>query len=565
LNRDTSTEDAVRRSPPSRLAQPRVLLVSNRCSPGYNIAPPTGLYQLHSYVSRRGIMCTVLDREIEGPLPYISRARAGEFDVIGFSVSHDNMIEDLDLLWSFRDAAAAGGKRVLFIAGGQEAVLNHEQWLRLGIDVCFLGFAEKTLLEFCRRLRAPNRADGCTVEILCEGLDGVAYRNGRNEVAYRPSAPLTHEDFRELFYEQALTLDVPYHRYWSKLRHESADTTLGASRFVIENVRLYTTSHCPRRCGFCNSQSFLPRSQAGKLPIIGLSAAEIAALILHMAHKYGARGFLFSDDDFPIGNKAGLDRLADLCRRITSLKAQGLLRRDTHFACQARVANFILSNGSRSRVPSANVALIQLMAAAGFGSVGLGVETFSDRLLRAPSVNKIGITAQDCETVLDAMLSAGLTPQINLILGVPEYTPDELADTMGKAVSYLVRGCDIAVTRHLDALPGAPLYGTDIYELRTKTWVHPHSGAEETIADFFLPRDPLIRSVSEHFDAESAGELAKVVAENGWGEKIVHKRVVGMCSLIAVAKLLGRHDLAADFRSVLGDLLGSRISCGVGS
>lgn len=555
-----STSAGERRIGPAHPATPiKILLVSNKCSPGYNIAPPIGLYQLQGYLSQRGVAAQVLDRELEEPLPYVRRVAGGEFDIIGFSVSHDNMVEDLDLLWDFRRAAAVAAKRILFIAGGQEAALNHEQWLGLGIEVCFLGFAEKTLLEFCRRAAACASA---TIEALCRDLDGVAFSTG-DSISYQPSAALTHEEFHELFYDQIPTLDIPYQDYWDKLRREAADTTLGASEFIIENVRLYTTSHCPRRCGFCNSQSFLPQSQATKLAIIGLSADEIGDLIVHMVRRYGARGFLFSDDDFPIGNKAGLERLAALCRRIVDLKNQGVLEPSTRFACQARVANFIVRDGTSER--RANIELMHLMVEAGFRSVGLGVETFCDRMLRAPSVNKVGINARDCETVLDAMLRAGLTPQINLILGIPEYTPDELADTMARAVSYLIRGCDIAVTRHLDALPGAPIYGTDLYELRTKTWVHPMTGKEEQIANFFLPRDPLIRSVSEQFDTESARELAQVVAARGWENRIVHKRVVGLCALIAVAKLLRRSDFEAHFRNVLSDVLDRRIACATAS
>jgi radical SAM superfamily enzyme YgiQ (UPF0313 family) len=543
------------RTPGHRRGATRLLLVGNKSNSGYNIAPPIGLYQLHAYVSRRGVRSAVLDRELEDPAPYVERARRGEFDVIGFSVSHDNMLEDLALLWRFRSAAAASGQAVLLIAGGQEAALNCDQWLRLGIDVCFLGFAEKVLLEFCRRVERSRGTANGGVEALCAHLDGVAYGRG-DAVVYQPSAALTSDEFRELFFEQALTLEIPYDAYWSKLRKEAADTTLGASAFVIENIRLYTTSHCPRRCGFCNSQSFLPRSQNGKLPIIGLSASEIADLIVHMVRKYGAQGFLFSDDDFPIGSRAGLQRVVALSQRIIDLKSHNVLPRDTRFACQARVANFIIANGAHGR--TANTDLMRLMARAGFGSVGLGVETFSDRILSSPSVNKVGVTARDCHLVLDAMLNSGLTPQINLILGVPEYTPEELAATMAIAVGYLVRGCDIAVTRHLDALPGAPIYGTSLYELQTKTWVHPASGAAERIADYFLPQDPLIRSVAESFDGESARELARVVAAHGWEGRIVHKRVVGLCSLIAVARLLGRDDLESHFRAVLTEVLGRR-------
>lgn len=529
----------------------RLLLISNKASAGFNIAPPLGLYQLHAYVSQRGIYSVLCDRELEEPDAYLRRAEDGEFDVIGYSVSHDKMGEDLDLLWRFRAAAARSGREVIFIAGGQEAALNHAQWLTLGIDVCFLGFAERTLLEFCQRVADGG---GTALGRLCAGLSGVAYRNAAGGIVYQPSALLTPQEFRDLFHRQIKTVDIPYHRYWSRLRAESADTTLGASTFIIENVRLYTTSHCPRRCGFCNSQSFLPQSQGAHLPITLLSAEEVCDLVMHMVRTYGARGFLFSDDDFPIGNKAGLDRLGGLCRMIVELKKNGDLAPETRFACQARIVDF-LQRGADGTEVRPNTELMKTMVLAGFGSIGMGVETFSDRLLKAPSVNKIGIESRDCRIVIDAMLAAGLTPQMNLIIGIPEYTPDELADTISTSVDYLVHGCDIAVTKHLLALPGSPIYGTGLYTLRSRSWRHPLTGAEERIADHFIPNDPLIRSVGDRFDAESAGELARVTTENGWGGKIVHKRVVGMCALIAVAKLMLRRDLETRCRNILADII----------
>ena len=33
-------------------------------------------------------------------------------------------------------------------------------------------------------------------------------------------------------------------------------------KFFVETIRLYTSSHCPWKCGFCNSHSFLRISNA---------------------------------------------------------------------------------------------------------------------------------------------------------------------------------------------------------------------------------------------------------------------------------------------------------------
>ena len=70
---------------------PRILLVSGKSQPGFNIAPPLGLHQLHHYLTARGIESEVLARDLMQPDGHIARTAQGAYGVVGFSVSHDNM------------------------------------------------------------------------------------------------------------------------------------------------------------------------------------------------------------------------------------------------------------------------------------------------------------------------------------------------------------------------------------------------------------------------------------------------------------------------------------------
>jgi radical SAM superfamily enzyme YgiQ (UPF0313 family) len=536
-------------------ATARILLVSLKSAPGFNIAPPVGLYQLRYFVSQRGVDCRILDRDIENADTLVDAARDGEFDVIGLSVSHVNMEEDLDLLWRFRGAAEEGGHDCVFIAGGQIATLNWKQWLTLGIDVVFLGFAEQSLLGFCERMgSAPGGPPD--LEFLTRDLDGIAFCDSAGEFVYQPSPALTREWFRKICFEQVLTSDLPYHAYWEKLRTESADISMGAADFIIENVRAYTSSHCPRRCGFCNSQSFLPQSQGGHLPIIVLSAEEVMDLVLMYVDRYGARSFLFSDDDFPIGNREGLERLTNLCQSIIAHKRSGRISPDTRFSCQARIMDFVFRNNG---VRGVNRDLLSLMAEAGFMSIGLGIETFSERLMSAPSIFKVGATLADCRNVLDTMLEVGLVPQINLILGVPEYTVDELAETMTIGAEYLRRGCDVAVVRTMLAMPGAPIFDSPAFEKTVRAWTNPYNGLQAEIPDRIVPHDPAIAAVIDAFDDAAARELEAVVERRGWRGMTIHKRIVGMCNLLGVARTLGREDLVETLTELLEDVLEKRL------
>jgi len=542
-------------------ANARILLITPRSSNlGENpiIAPAMGPYLLHHYISARGVSSTLFDRDLEQPEDYIAQAHAGLYDVIGFGATHQDATEDLDLIWRFRDAVEHLDKPVIFIGGGQEAALNYKQWLRFGIDLVFLGFAQKTLLKFCRQV-LKFESNGTEVDFarMTSGIQGVAYLNKSGREIYVPSLPIDQSEFTELFYDEVIEDDqLPYDTYWERVRENHSDPGVGAAKFVVENVRLYTTSHCPRKCGFCNSQSFLPDSIGGKMPIISIDSEKTAEMIRTYTQRYGALGFSFNDDDFLIGNKAGFDRVTDLCERIIKFKKEGEIPDEVTFACQTRVNNFITRTVDKRRV--ANRELLSLLRRTGFRSISLGVESFVQRIIKAPSINKLGVTDQEQILVIDAMLDAGIVPQLNIILGVPEYTPDELAENMRIGFDFLKRGCDIGVTRRMYALPGAPIYGSDEYEVVNNSWYHPKTGEVFEIADYLLPSDPHIRRLADKFDEFARVELQRTIKKWNWEGKLVHRRIVGMSSFIACARLLGRDDLVEEFRDYLHTLIGRR-------
>ena len=92
-------------------------------------------------------------------------------------------------------AAEDGEVHPKFVAGGQEATLNWQQWLDEGIDAIFLGLAEKPFLAFCQRvLTSPAEL----LENYMHDLPGVAYVNQAGTPIYNPAQPLTRDEFREL-------------------------------------------------------------------------------------------------------------------------------------------------------------------------------------------------------------------------------------------------------------------------------------------------------------------------------------------------------------------------------
>lgn len=524
----------------------KVLLITSRSWAGYNISPPIGLYHLKTALARRDIDSEILDFDLMSGEEQLERARNGHYSVIGMSVTHINMADDLDSLMQFREAAFAGPNRCEIVAGGQEATLNARQWLETGVvDVCFFGFCNKIFAEYCEQLRAGGFAS-CTSKEILGDLSGVAYLGTDGRYISRPSPVLTQQEFDEIFYEDLLKLEVPYEIYWAKARKMRVDA-FNSADFIVETVRLYTSSHCPRKCGFCSSQNFLPLSQGGNSKIIALSARKLCEIVLHHSRKYGARAFMFSDDDFPIGGNAGLARFDDFCRLMIDAKRTGLLPEEVQFFCQSRVLN--LMERQRDRSKTVNRERIRLMKDAGFCSIGMGVETFSERLLRSPSINKVGTSADDIHAVIDGLLEIGITPMTFLILGIPESSVDDLIDTIRDAANYLLKGADIGISTTLKVHPGSPvaLYHLKEYSVTEREWCNPRTGARVKILDNVLPRDPRMAWMVKELEPQREGVISKFKSRYGWSvNAILPKSLIAILSFRTAADLVGNPELARE-------------------
>ena len=346
----------------------KVLLLTSKSWAGFNISPSLGLYNLKHSLQEYNIIliviyminCDIHDFDVDDEQKLIDDVQSGKYDVIGMSVTHVNMSIDLNMLIKLNNSLPIG-KDAIFVLGGQEATLNYKQWLESGVaDICFLGFAEYTFSKFCYSIgkyinKFHNNKGHLHKDIIhiLQNLDGVAYIdkfNINNNAVYNPSKALTKDEFTDLFYDRAINIRVPYERYWSIIGAKKKNEFNNAD-FTIKTARLYTVSHCPRRCGFCSSQSFIPESQNKKSSIIMLTAYQVYDLVERYVKDYSVQAFLFSDDDFPVGNREGLIRLKDFCDLIIDAKNNDILPDSLNFFCQARALDFI-KRGSKERVVS---------------------------------------------------------------------------------------------------------------------------------------------------------------------------------------------------------------------
>ncbi|MBL78537.1 MAG: hypothetical protein CMH70_00495 [Nitrosomonadaceae bacterium] len=546
------------------VVQVRVLLIMSfsHASDAFTaISPPPGLHRLKHYLQKNGFHCDVLDLDFEGHKldDYLKRTLEGYYQVIGVNVTHFNMVETLNTTWQFHDAANQSGSPVTFIGGGQEATMNYQQVLKAGgLDLILSGFCEERLLQLCKRI-AELFGKGAAVEgrfpieELTQDMTGVAFFDQDGKDFNIPAPPLTNDEFRKLSYTGILDLDLPYFDYWEMTRKNTVeDMTFNRNVFIVETSRLYTTSHCPRHCGFCSSQTFLPASQDSNSSIIMLSAEEVHDLIVLDVKKYGAKHFIIGDDDFPVGNKAGLDRLSKLCDLIMESRRKGVLPSSLTFYMQARIADFLVRKDKRRVV---NMDLLLKLKEAGFYTYGLGVETFADRLLKSPSVNKLGVDAQDCENVLDAMLDIGMNPLINIILCVPESTVEEMVHTIRVATRFIMKDCQANVTPIMSCYPGAPMLNRPEYKYNTMSWTIPKTGETIKIMKYFTPWDPQIAMIYDNLRDETAKTRKEIVKKTAVNFDTLPKPISALTIFITVARLLKDKALEEELDLAMMDMI----------
>ena len=335
-----------------------------------NVSPPLGLFRLKNYLERRNIDCDVIDLcltklnfhgtecDFKGTLEKISD---GYYDVIGVSVDGEKMGRYFSMLLDIRSRVEKSGKKSMIVCGGQGGAHSYKSFIQKGkVDAVLLGFAEKSFYDLCVSF-LKNREKH--VSVYAKNISGVAFSANADgvDVIKNPSKPLTEKEFVQLNYHEIKDLHIPYKDYWDYTENEGAASLnlkkeevkvveadphcdmpvdKDTQKFFVKTVRLYTSSHCPWKCGFCSSHSFLRMSYAtkeheekipekpknGELvsmnalattgsqphPVYRISPEQIYDIIVRHCDKYNPRVFLFNDDAFWDGNARGFNHIMDL-------------------------------------------------------------------------------------------------------------------------------------------------------------------------------------------------------------------------------------------------------------
>ena len=518
---------------------PRLLLVGPwdpACGEYTFLAPPLGVWRLAGVLENAGVPAEVFDPNcVPGPPEAALEAllRDRRFDVVGFSTTGMTLKFDLTLAHLTRRVLPAA----LLVGGGMEATFQPEAVLDLGpFDYVVLGEGERPLLDLAQRLRNGEARSG---------IPGTAYRLDNGKVARHPQSALNSVELRDAI---ALT---PYERmpvrsYWGRLENAYAVGALPykaqreAQLAEIRSIRLITLNYCPLGCTFCSSTNFLNAAQDGTARVARLDADDVLRMLGRIVSAYpDVRTIIFQDDIFVFTADR---RLEPLCQGILAAKADGTLPPDLQFI-------------STNRIDAMSESRLRLMRRAGFRVLGFGVESFSRAVLEEFHKGRI---YPFVEPTLNAALSAGITPFLDMILTSPRSRLFDLAQTIGAVHRWVQAGCEVGAYPYVIPFSGSAMAADPALAAFT-VWEEcsiPGTSIRWRRPTKILPLDPETRATILAIEHDFLELLPRLAAEGVHLPSRVRSLLWVVC---AVPQLSRRGFSMPSMAAVVGDLM-SRLS-----
>jgi anaerobic magnesium-protoporphyrin IX monomethyl ester cyclase len=273
-------------------------------------------------------------------------------------------------------------------------------------------------IESLRDLRAHVATDGESEDTILELLDradskqftgvaGCVWQRGGEIERERPRALMRDIDALPLPARHLL----PVEDFVISDRLAGTDTRMAHVMF---------SRGCPFPCSFC---------AAGQTRIQYRSGSSARRELHHLVERYQVGGFAIVDDNFIVNKR----KVGDICDHIADLG---------------------LRWSALSRVDTVDAALLQRMAAAGCIEVKYGMESGSERLLKAMRKNT---TRDQIKRAVAAAADTGIQAKVFIIHGYP----GENAETTDETISLLA-DLGSAVTR-VSLFRFVPLPGTQVY------------------------------------------------------------------------------------------------------
>jgi radical SAM superfamily enzyme YgiQ (UPF0313 family) len=377
----------------------KVALVNPRVESYSSVLPPLGLLYIAAVLEKEGYQVRVFDI-----YPYDDRTLpelvAYRPEVIGMTLLTDYWPRARQVA-DFIHKELPG---VPFIVGGIHVTTAPEETLTaLGAEVAVLGEGERTMLEVCERLsRGASWQD----------VAGILYRDASGTFTRTPPRPYIEnlDDLplpaRHLLHFEEYLMPPGIIRGWWSERCTTVITSRG----------------CPYSCIWCASHCIFGRKVRRR------SVANVLGEVEHLIGTYHIDTIWFVDDTFTLHKGWVLE----FCRGLT---ARGIR----------------LAWGCQAHVRTADEAMFSAMKEAGCVQLDFGVESGSNRVLKALKKNS------DADTVREAFRiakKAGIRTMATFMFGSPSEDREDVEATM--CLAREIRP-DFASSFYITPYPGTEL------------------------------------------------------------------------------------------------------------
>jgi len=334
--------------------------------------PPAGLGYVAEALKISGVTYAVLDM----PLGYrlhslIKRIAAFDPELIMAGMMTYMYKNTYSVFCAVKDRFP---DKKLVVGGSHVSVLKEDALKECGaIDLGVVHEGEKTVVDLCKGVRIDE-------------IKGVLYRDG-SLVRYTGDRPFADD------------LDAIHFPTYSGFE---------LKKYMFKEIDLITSRGCPYGCTFCTV-----RFVSG-MPMRMRSASGVADEIEHWYGR-GYRNLEFADDNFSF-DKA---RVHLICDEISRRRLRGL-----RFRC-----------GNGLRADKVDHELLKHMKEVGFKHIAFGVESASNRVLRAM---RKGEDRATLEKAIKIACGLGFDVTLFFIIGLPEETRSTAKETFDFAARYPV-------------------------------------------------------------------------------------------------------------------------------
>jgi magnesium-protoporphyrin IX monomethyl ester (oxidative) cyclase len=344
--------------------------------------PPLNLLFLHAYLKRQGMasdVCDMVSERLE-LADVLARIQRQQPRAIGIPMYHATTDTVFDLIRAIR----AMDPSIRIIAGGPSFTIEPDKYMQSGLfDAGVVGEGEVTFLEVLKALREPDPPH----------TPGAAFMKGDQIVIHPRRTQIDDLDALPFLDYAPIDMDV-YFNYQQQMG-------------IAKTIFMTTSRGCAFRCTFCSTPLLWGPSNVRRV-----SAGRILAEIAHHKAVFGDVNIGFLDDSF----------FAD--RQWLAEFLPGIKKLGVPYTCIGRVDHL-------------DTTLIEQTAESGCIYVAFGVETGSQ--LRQRRIKKY-LSLDKLKRNMAAFAKYDITTKCFFMLGFPDETIEEMADTINLAVDLAIIG-----------------------------------------------------------------------------------------------------------------------------